>query len=108
MKVEDIQQAKRMRKQGMSYYEIGKRLEIRWTTVRRALDPEYAAQQRERERRSRERRASGEQPSRYQKLRADAERASMHIPRDTRTLTQRILGDPLPGRSAWCRKMEEV
>jgi hypothetical protein len=33
-------------------------------------------------------------------IRADAERLVGLIPRDTRSLTGRIFGDPMPGRSA--------
>lgn len=33
-------------------------------------------------------------------VRADAERLMAQIPADTRTVTARLFGDPLPGRSA--------
>lgn len=71
--------------------------------IRRRLDPEYVAQQRVRDRQKyRELYTAGpivrEQPYRINKM--DALRALANVPRDTRSLTGRAFGDPLPGRSA--------
>ena len=80
MSPEQIEQAQTMRRNEMPWAHIAKHFGVTPDTVRRVLDPEWAA-----------RRRAGI---------TDGERLLREVPADTRDLTARALGDPLPGRSA--------
>ena len=74
---------------GLPWAQIAERLGTTPNTVRRALDPEYVERMRAYER---------------NRDRSDRRPARHAIPADTRTLTARLFGDPLPGRSALDRR----
>lgn len=77
------------------------------TPVREWLDPEY---RKYRQKRENDRRA-GDPPCPLRrrskaKEALEGERRLLSVPRDTRDLTARFCGDPLPGRSALDHKHE--
>lgn len=77
---------------GYSIWDAARLLDIPYATLRRWLDPAFAAREREQYRAGTARRAfrpSGPLPP---------------VPEDTRDLTGRLMGDPLPGRSALDRR----
>lgn len=101
-----IEAVKVMLKSNMTWKGIGDCFNVCPETVRRAVDPEY------REKRAKQvaaRRAAGPAPvNPKQATRAyvanDAAIRVAEIPHDTRSLTARMFGDPLPGRSALDRR----
>jgi hypothetical protein len=120
--------ARKMRENGRTYEAIADYFGIASTTVRARLNPQYAAAHNEavkasrRKRRAADedfaeaaqsRRAADTKPARghVRALVDDAEayRQLASIPADTRSLTARLAGDPLPGRSALdMRKQQET
>jgi hypothetical protein len=102
----DVNKAKAMRAAGTSWRLIAKEFGVSQEKVQRKIDPGYAEHRNEQLRakyRAETRAitnhyASGAQTS------ADAERLMDEIPRDTRDLTARLMGDPLPGRRSIDRK----
>lgn len=94
-----------MRDAGADWKAISRATEISVDTLRRRLDPDY------REKRSAKEKArrsvfyglahsiDPNRPKPHEVL-----RALTSIPRDTRNLTARLCGDPLPGRSALDRR----
>lgn len=114
MKPWDETEARALLAQGVSYSRLASLYGSTTTTVRCWLDPIYAAERRQRTNAARHLRRmdSGRivplvrlveprAPS------ADAAARLAEIPRDTRSLTGRIFGDPLPGRSAFDRARAE-
>lgn len=74
-------------------------------TIKRVVDPEFAARrnaQNNLARWMRRHHGSGKAVN----LEQDAGRLMRQVPRDTRDLTGRLCGDPLPGRSALDRMRE--
>lgn len=77
-------------------------------TVKRRIDPSYARSRQERVNELRVQRQLGKAPEAkiigaravYRTTDAQARRLMDQIPYDTRDLTARVFGDPLPGRSA--------
>jgi predicted transcriptional regulator len=109
----DTAEANRLLEAGMTWREMGNRLGVSATTIRRRMDTEYrkVLQKREAERRERgEYKAPAKIEARIRY--ADGARAEFkreiamrlaEIPADTRDLTGRIAGDPIPGdpRAPW-------
>lgn len=99
-----------LREKGLSNYEIGRRLGISGEAVRVYAMTEtkfarYSEKQRERRRAYRAANGGTERVVRphiptNRKIREDAAFRMDEIPADTRDLTARLLGDPLPGRRA--------
>lgn len=95
------------RKAGLSWDRIAEALGIGHFTILMYKDPASYAKEKERRRlqRERERRELGVEPNRprhYRKLHEAVTKIEVlgeREPPDTRDLTGRILGDPLPGRS---------
>lgn len=95
------------RKAGLSWDAIARAIGVGHFTILMYKDPESYAKEKERRRlqRERERRELGVQPNRprrYRKLHEAVTKIEVLgelPPPDTRDLTARILGDPLPGRS---------
>lgn len=110
MTEDQIAECRRMRDAGMNWNAMAKAIGCDPLTVRRALDEGWAVRRRQKVNEARRQRTK-EKPSLRKiidrdtytisaKTRADAERLMRQIPHDTRSLTGRMLGDPIPGRSA--------
>lgn len=107
-----IEMIRSMRLAGRSWLSISAAVGAGVEAIRRAVDPEWAAKRREGQNANRKRlRISRDLPSPKQQrpdtnrpTLDEARRAIAGVPRDTRDLTSRLLGDPLPGRSALDRK----
>lgn len=90
----------------MSWNEIGKCFGVNGETVRRAVDPVFRERRREQVAKRRSYASLGITPVTdamcidRRTVRQDAQARMAEIPDDTRGLTARICGDPLPGRSA--------
>ncbi|TPK14142.1 hypothetical protein [Mesorhizobium sp. B2-5-11] len=91
-------------KAGWTYLRIGEKLRCHYQTVKRALDPEYASCRSEQARHCRRKRAKGAKPVNPKRehalsidVKADAAARLSEIPPDTRSLTGRMFGDPIPG-----------
>lgn len=82
-------QARRLRSQGKTTAFIAKEIGVSETTVRRILTDHQDS-----------RRVANSQRAERHDDKADAARLMRKIPNDTRSLTARFFGDPLPGRSA--------
>jgi hypothetical protein len=101
--------ARQMREDGQSYKVIGKRFGVDGHVAHARLDAEYAEH-----RRNRNKKAASETKQVRSHVRAaiddrEAYRQFANFPRDTRSLTGRLAGDPLPGRSALdMRKQQET
>lgn len=92
-----------------SWRRLARELEISEDALRRAVEPGYAERRNTmaRERRNGEVRLVQRQNHVVETalaLRQEGARRIAEIPPDTRNLTARLLGDPLPGRSALDRK----
>lgn len=96
-----------MRGHGATWAEINRATGISIDRLRWRLEPIRRAQKREYAKRVRER--ISEFPTRYRMETripaAEVARLLAAIPPDTRDLTARVMGDPLPTRSALYRKM---
>ena len=104
---EEIEVAATMRANRVSWEKVARYLGVAEETVRRALDPDYRAARNEVARRRyvrSERRASPHFADRKRLSAEDAIRALATVPADTRTITGKVFGDPLPGRSALDRR----
>lgn len=102
-------EVERMRLDGFSWAAIGRKLGVRQELAKRAVDAEYDAKIRERQKNyHRERRQTFKVGKKNHFVRHEVIDPSVlnTIPPDTRTFTARALGDPLPGRSALDRKMQ--
>lgn len=114
MNPEQVREAKALRKAGKTFAEIARHLGVTAKTVRRAIDPGYARHLREqvREARIQKKRAEeidrpGPSSANDSRIRAVQRRRNEEkkiaerlaaLPPDTRTLTGRLMGDPIPGR----------
>jgi hypothetical protein len=87
---------------GWSYRRIGERFGRNYEQVRRALDADYAVNRRIQVRDARQRRykpekrLAGRENASGASVKEDAAARLAEIPPDTRTLTQRLCGDPIP------------
>lgn len=100
----DEEVARSMHVAGWPYEQIGRRFGISGQKVHELLDPEYAEMRRMRLQSPLKRsvRKQCNHRNYVKSLENDAEafRQFASFPRDTRTITGQVLGDPLPGRSA--------
>lgn len=93
-----------------SWERLAREIGVTSDSVRRAVDPGYAERRNAQlhARRMAERPATAKRinrvPDTSPELRRDAASRIAEIPKDTRSVTGRILGDPLPGRSALDRR----
>lgn len=110
MTPEDVERARRLRyDKGWTYARIGAEVGFTGQSIRRALDPEYAVRRREQinlNRKSTAKSVVGEyrgSNAEHVSVKADAAARLAEIPPDTRDLTQRFCGDPIPGdpRRPW-------
>lgn len=98
---DQLRQATEMRANGMAIFAIAAALGVPDDRVRKTIDPAYRERVRAEKARQhyRNRSRAGIEPIDRKAVR-DAARLRQQIPPDTRGLTARIAGDPLPGRSA--------
>lgn len=90
-------EARQLYAAGWTITAIGRHLGFLPESIRRIVDERYAARRRESINKAREqRRLTSAAIS--QRREVDASRSE--VPTDTRDLTARLFGDPLPGRSA--------
>jgi hypothetical protein len=104
-------EARDMLSRGISYTEVAKIFGLTTTTVHRRLDPMFAAYVRERTNLARAIKRGNDVAAtfRYQPpSEQDLAARLAEIPRDTRSLTGRLCGDPLPGRSAFDRMFADT
>jgi hypothetical protein len=95
-----IEIAKQMREAGWQYQGIALVMGVRGTTIRCWIDPEYRKKTNELHRK-RWRRLQVQTDVVVRKYEAaDADQLAKQIPPDTRDLTARLCGDPVPGRRA--------
>ena len=105
---EQTVEAKELFALGWSYRRIGERIGRNYEQVRRALDSDYAINRRIQVRDARQRRykpekrldRAGRENASGASVKEDAAARLAEIPKDTRSLTGLLAGDPLPGRSA--------
>jgi hypothetical protein len=107
----ELERARSMRAEGLTWEEIGRRLEYDCRSIRRRLDPEWAERTRKRDRNY-----TRHYLSKQERVETQHEQGPRHtpqeiaalrrlIPPDTRDLTARTFNDPLPGRSALDQKL---
>lgn len=96
-------QARQLRKEGLSYRDIGTALGFTGCSIHKALDPHYAEKRRTQINLARAFRTADMQVAgprvRYMDsgtIREDAAARLAEIPPDTRDLTATLLGDPIP------------
>ena len=100
---EALDTARVMRGMGIAWGRIARTVGFGEERIRRILDPAFAARRAAGIRQARHMRAfRGEHQSRLSA--AEARAAIEAVPPDTRSTTSRLLGDPLPGRSALDRR----
>lgn len=102
-----IAKAKRLRADGLDFAVIAKELGVTTTTAHGWIDPVFAQYRRDQINRNRRQNSSRRHVVRNHVVYSasgpsDAEirRRLNDIPEDTRSLTGRLCGDPIPGRSA--------
>lgn len=111
MTLDQISQARAMLAENHTRTQVAAFFGISRYALRRHLDPNYRTEtnRKARERRAIEKanpRASTHVPEMTRDAKVDGERLLREVPLDTRGFTARVLGDPLPGRSALDRKRE--
>lgn len=95
--------AQALKREGFSIIHIAAQIGVNQTTVRCWLDGEYY-ETRKRRINERRRKLSGSSSSRrVAKEEPEVSVLLQQVPADKRDLTGRLLGDPLPGRSAYDR-----
>jgi hypothetical protein len=96
---------------GWSYRRIGERIGRNYEQVRRALDADYAVNRRIQVRDARQRRykpekrLAGRENASGASVKEDAAARLAEIPKDDRSLTARLMGDPLGPRSALAKRI---
>lgn len=109
MTEEEIAEARQMKKMGYGLREIAAALGFHVTTISRNVRPDGKRQHRNRQRDYYQRnhaKGCGHNAVSHAETRVQAERLMEMIPDDTRDLTARLMGDPLPGRSALHRSKQ--
>jgi hypothetical protein len=97
----EINLARRFRAGGMTWKDLGRCFNVTPETVKYQIDPEWKNRSLERRAELRQApRIPSPQPEDASPTRAELAKLLRSIPLDTRDLTARICGDPLPGRSA--------
>lgn len=107
-----IEEAKKMAAAGKNWVEIGRRFGVTDMTAHVLCDPEFREKVNARKRRENKRRSelyASSVPSFIRHAtgrpaKEDVEARLAEIPADTRDLTAKAFGDPLPGRSAWDKR----
>ena len=116
-----VKKAIQMRDDGVAYYVIGHELGVSADTARSWIDKQYAERRRKQIREARARRTNNvngrivhvvRNLERYRAVKPNLpdeefKRLIADIPEDTRDLTARLCGDPLPGRSALDQRRAE-
>lgn len=105
---EAIELARQLKAMGTNWSEISRRTGISIEMIRRRIDPGYS-QRRHAQNREAGRKQVGKILHVYEGQRlkpAEAEQALASVPLDTRPFFSRLMGDPLPGRSALERRGE--
>ncbi|MER9355530.1 hypothetical protein NKI61_19870 [Mesorhizobium sp. M0514] len=99
---EQIAEAKVLFSLGWSYPRLGERFGCDYKTVKLALDADYARERRmqvnsaARLRRAPYKRIGGRENATAISVKEDGAARLAEVPPDTRTLTQRLMGDPIP------------
>lgn len=109
---EQVDEAKALFLDGWKFLSIGEKFDCDPKTIRRAVDPEYQHRRCIQVREARLRREAtqtrdpraGRENATGAAVHIDAAARLAEIPPDTRSLTQRLCGDPLPGRDALSRR----
>lgn len=106
---EQVAHALELRAGGMHWEAVGNAMGLTPNRIRYASDPEWAKMRRERtaERKRVENAVLAGYPPHFADRRIPTEEIDAvlaTIPRDTRSLQARLMGDPLPGRSALDRR----
>ncbi len=110
---EQIAEASRLANDGWSFPRIAEKLGCHPETVRRAIDADFATKRRVQIQEARQLRRCkpGNRKTKTARenataisIKEDAAARLAEIPADTRSLTARLAGDPLPGRSALDRR----
>ncbi|MBB3144902.1 hypothetical protein FHS21_001303 [Phyllobacterium trifolii] len=98
----DVELARKLKAQGLNYKEIGDQLGTNGITMRMRLDPQYADRRREQvnETRRIKRYGHDNRVRKSPRVAPDDLDSLPALPSDTRSVTGRLCGDPLPGRSA--------
>lgn len=101
-----VASVKELHKEGWSSARLAERFEVSVGTIRRALNPASAEQDRNRKRYGRDNPRKGETAGRISSsaLKLDGDARLAEIPADSRTMTQRLCGDPPASdpRRHWC------
>lgn len=103
---ETIELARQLRAMGVNWSEISRRCGMSIEMIRRRIDPGYS-QRRHAQNREAGRKQVGKILHVYDGARLkpeEAEQALASVPPDTRPFFARLMGDPLPGRSALERR----
>jgi len=101
--LEQIEEAQQLQAKGWTFKRIGERLGCAFHTVKRVLDPDYAVKRRIQVREARQirepslPRKTARENATAVSVKEDAAARLAEIPPDTRSLTQRLCGDPIPG-----------
>lgn len=103
---EDRARAAQLREMGYSYLRIAKMIGYTHLTVRAWFSEKAKHDQRRKYDEMRAYRACVPRDL-VHKVRTDADAAKQIVPKDTRDLTARFCGDPLPGRSALDRRQHQ-
>jgi len=108
--LEQIEEARQLHARGWTFRRIGERLGCAFHTVKRVLDPDYAVKRRIAVREARQirepslPRKTARENATAVSVKEDAAARLAEIPKDTRSLTGILCGDPLPTRSALDRR----
>lgn len=103
----DLDQIRQMLASGKSWQTIADILGTTYSTIRMKLDPEFARARKDRVNAARRGANTYKSPKKSQHYVTKSSVNPEQIPsqpRDTRNLTGRLFGDPLPGRSALDQK----
>ena len=104
--IEQINEAKSMRKAGVKLKTIARHYGVAPTTLKCKIDLEYAERRKERNNANRRIYGPGSGIKDMDRtISEDVAARLAEIPRDTRDLTARLMGDPLPGRRAIDRRV---
>jgi hypothetical protein len=93
----DLELAHQLQAQGLTCKQIGQQMGHTFTTIKMHLDPFYAAMRKQRtnELRRMARYKEGNTTTTYRVTPADLEQLFQEVPRDTRSRTARLCGDPV-------------
>ena len=98
---EQIVQARKHLDDGWTYARVAEKFGCHHMTIRRMVDDNYADRKEERAKQIVHEPLQAGRVADFRSVKAAAIERLADVPKDTRNLTARLLGDPLPGRSAW-------